>query len=71
MDWNFLTTLQFDPLDLDARDREILDALAQKLQDNYPYAAPEYAGQMIKPSAPFGPSGALDDEFHQSKQPCP
>ena len=49
MDWNFLTTLQFDPLDLDARDREILDALAQKLQDNYPYAAPEYAGQMIKP----------------------
>ena len=26
-----------------------LDTLAQKLQDNYPYAAPEYAGQMIKP----------------------
>ena len=49
MDWKFLTTLQFDPLDLDARDKEILDALAQKLQDNYPYAAPEYAGQMIKP----------------------
>lgn len=49
MDWNFLTTLQFNSLDLDARDREILDTLAQKLQDNYPYAAPEYAGQMIKP----------------------
>jgi len=49
MDWNFLTTLQFNSLDLDARDREILDSLAQKLQDNYPYAAPEYAGQMIKP----------------------
>ncbi len=32
---------------------EPLQALAERLQDNYPYAHPFYAGQMLKPPAPI------------------
>src|SRR6201987_1772903 len=32
-----------------ARTEEVLLALAEKLQDNYPYFHPLYAGQMLKP----------------------
>ncbi len=35
-----------------ARIREVLLALAEKLQDNYPYFHPLYAGQMLKPPHP-------------------
>src|SRR5258707_10111947 len=31
---------------------EVLLALAEKLQDNYPYFHPMYAGQMLKPPHP-------------------
>lgn len=49
MNWNHLTALQFSDLPLDKKDRAILEELAARLQDNYPYHAQEYAGQMIKP----------------------
>src|ERR1700756_1499170 len=35
-----------------ARTEEVLLALAEKLQDNYPYFHPLYAGQMLKPPHP-------------------
>ena len=49
MNWNHLRALNFSDLPLDSEDRAILEALAERLQDNYPYPAQEYAGQMIKP----------------------
>lgn len=49
MNWNHLRALQFSDLPLDKEDRAILEELAERLQDNYPYHAQEYAGQMIKP----------------------
>lgn len=49
MNWNHLKALQFSDLPLDNEDRAILEELAERLQDNYPYHAQEYAGQMIKP----------------------
>ena len=49
MNWNHLKALQFSDLPLDKEDRAILEELAERLQDNYPYHAQEYAGQMIKP----------------------
>lgn len=49
MNWNHLRALNFSDLTLDKEDRAILEALAERLQDNYPYHAQEYAGQMIKP----------------------
>ena len=49
MNWNHLKALQFSDLPLDKEDRAILEELAERLQDNYPYNAQEYAGQMIKP----------------------
>src|SRR5881275_383518 len=36
----------------DLRMEEVLLALAEKLQDNYPYFHPMYAGQMLKPPHP-------------------
>ena len=53
MNWNFLTDLRFPQLNLDAEDERILQELAHKLQDNYPYNTAEYAGQMIKPPHPL------------------
>ena len=49
MNWNHLRALNFSDLPLESEDRAILGALAERLQDNYPYHAQEYAGQMIKP----------------------
>ena len=36
----------------DARLAEVMDEVATKLQDNYPYFHPLYAGQMLKPPHP-------------------
>src|SRR3989449_8628062 len=36
----------------DERLREVLAATAEKLQDNFPYFHPLYAGQMLKPPHP-------------------
>ncbi|HCP40803.1 MAG TPA: aspartate aminotransferase family protein [Cryomorphaceae bacterium] len=49
MNWDFLKTLKFSDLPLDEEDKTVLAQLAERLQDNYPYNAQEYAGQMIKP----------------------
>ena len=49
MDWNELKDLDFPQLQLDSEDQRILKVLAERLQDNYPYAKANYAGQMIKP----------------------
>ena len=53
MDWTHLLNLKFPQLPLDDEDSAILKKLAQKLQDNYPYHSPDYAGQMIKPPLPL------------------
>ena len=53
MDWTFLKTLKFEELNLDKEDQDILHSLAERLQDNYPYHAQHYAGQMIKPPHPL------------------
>ncbi len=39
--------------ELDSRAVAILDEAATRLQDNYPYAHPLYAGQMLKPPHPI------------------
>jgi glutamate/tyrosine decarboxylase-like PLP-dependent enzyme len=39
--------------------RPILQALAQRLQDNYPYPHPLYAGQMLKPPHPIARLGYM------------
>jgi glutamate/tyrosine decarboxylase-like PLP-dependent enzyme len=49
MSWQHLKSLQFSDLPLDDVDRKVLNDLAQRLQDNYPYNQQNYAGQMIKP----------------------
>ena len=49
MDWKHLQKLEFSDLHLDREDKIILDILAEKLQNNYPYHSVNYAGQMIKP----------------------
>jgi glutamate/tyrosine decarboxylase-like PLP-dependent enzyme len=49
MDWKHLLKLEFSDLNLDQEDKTILDTLAEKLQNNYPYHSVNYAGQMIKP----------------------
>src|SRR5882672_1919516 len=43
----------FDPVvDLDAVEA-VLTEVAERLRDNYPYAHPLYAGQMLKPPHPI------------------
>ena len=49
MSWQHLKSLKFPDLPLDEVDRKVLDDLAERLQDNYPYNQQNYAGQMIKP----------------------
>ena len=39
-------------VDRELVDESILDEVASKMQDNYPYHHPLYAGQMIKPPHP-------------------
>lgn len=53
MQWSFLKEVAFPQLELDDEDLRIIEELAEKLQDNYPYHLPEYAGQMIKPPHPL------------------
>ena len=40
---------QFDPVALG----EVIDEVALRMQDNYPYYHPQYAGQMLKPPHPI------------------
>lgn len=49
MDWTHLKNLEWNDLSLSGDERSILGQLAERLQDNYPYHSPLYAGQMIKP----------------------
>jgi glutamate/tyrosine decarboxylase-like PLP-dependent enzyme len=52
LDKGFAELPAFEPqIDLD-RLREVLLGTAQRLQDNYPYPHPLYAGQMLKPPHP-------------------
>lgn len=48
---------QWDPVDpdpvLDADSETVLDQLAERLRDNYPFQHPVYAGQMLKPPHPI------------------
>ena len=41
------------PADLDSRAEQVLEHVADRLHDNYPYAHPLYAGQMLKPPHPI------------------
>ena len=50
MSWQHLKSLKFPDLPLDEVDRKVLDDLAERLQDNYPYNQQNYAGQMIASS---------------------
>lgn len=43
----FSTTLELEPM------ANILEEVATRMQDNYPYAHPLYAGQMLKPPHPM------------------
>jgi len=53
LDAGFSQLPEFSPASAGAeRMREVLVTLAEKLQDNYPYFHPLYAGQMLKPPHP-------------------
>src|SRR5256885_923593 len=53
LDAGFSHLPEFTPRDAGAKLREeVLLTLAEKLQDNYPYFHPLYAGQMLKPPHP-------------------
>ncbi len=43
----------FETPRLDADDRAVLNEVARRLQDNFPYHHPLYAGQMLKPPHPL------------------
>ena len=45
----FAAMPEFKPAPLPARAREVLLDTARRMQDNYPYPHPLYAGQMLKP----------------------
>src|SRR2546421_3173048 len=47
-----LGTLRADRAELTDADREALAGLAARLENNYPYPEPSYAGQMLKPPVP-------------------
>ena len=63
MNWKRLHSLELSDLELDSKDREILNQLAQRLQDNYPYDQREYAGQMIKPAHPLAQAAVWMTSF--------
>jgi tyrosine decarboxylase/aspartate 1-decarboxylase len=52
LDAGFSRLPQFEPRSAGGRLEEVLTALAGRLQDNYPYFHPLYAGQMLKPPHP-------------------
>src|SRR5210317_2267427 len=63
MNWKRLHSLELSDLELDSKDREILNQLAQRLQDNYPYDQREYAGHMIKPAHPLAQAAVWMTSF--------
>src|SRR5712692_6156509 len=53
LDGGFSTLPEFEPKPAEfERLAEVLNATAERLQDNYPYFHPLYAGQMLKPPHP-------------------
>jgi len=48
----------FEAAPLDARARAVLREAAERLQDNFPYFHPLYAGQMLKPPHPLARTAA-------------
>jgi glutamate/tyrosine decarboxylase-like PLP-dependent enzyme len=52
MDAGFSQLPEFSPAGGNEQINEVLLALAEKLQNNYPYFHPMYAGQMLKPPHP-------------------
>jgi glutamate/tyrosine decarboxylase-like PLP-dependent enzyme len=47
-----LGTLKADQAEISGAEQEALLELAERLQNNYPYPEPTYAGQMLKPPVP-------------------
>jgi tyrosine decarboxylase/aspartate 1-decarboxylase len=44
---------QTEPHSDDARLAKVMNEVAHRMQDNYPYFHPQYAGQMLKPPHPI------------------
>src|SRR6266446_5045477 len=53
-----------------ARLAEVLNATAERLQDNYPYFHPLYAGQMLKPPHPVARLAYALAERWRISRPC-
>jgi glutamate/tyrosine decarboxylase-like PLP-dependent enzyme len=54
LDAGFATLPDFAPHGIDEKEfTQVLNATAERLQDNYPYFHPLYAGQMLKPPHPI------------------
>ena len=49
LEQGFSAMPEFKPVPLSAKGREVLLETARRMQDNYPYPHPLYAGQMLKP----------------------
>jgi len=49
LEQGFAAMPEFKPATLSAKGREVLLETARRMQDNYPYPHPLYAGQMLKP----------------------
>jgi tyrosine decarboxylase/aspartate 1-decarboxylase len=49
LEQGFSAMPEFKPAPLSAKGREVLLETARRMQDNYPYPHPLYAGQMLKP----------------------
>jgi glutamate/tyrosine decarboxylase-like PLP-dependent enzyme len=49
LEQGFASLPEFSPAPFPARGREVLLETARRMQDNYPYPHPLYAGQMLKP----------------------
>lgn len=52
LDEGFVPMPPAAPRTTDAADADVLDSVARRLQDNFPYFHPLYAGQMLKPPHP-------------------
>jgi len=53
LDQGFAALPAFQPVIDPARMRDVLQEVAARMQDNYPYPHPLYAGQMLKPPHPM------------------
>ncbi|MFI4921020.1 MAG: aspartate aminotransferase family protein, partial [Gammaproteobacteria bacterium] len=49
LEQGFAAMPEFKPTSLPPEGRQVLIETARRLQDNYPYPHPLYAGQMLKP----------------------